>query len=487
MRTFRVAPLALGAALFLTSPHPAFAQTPAAQNSTGQPNADALYDFLMARHLEALGDPKGAQTELEKAAKEDPQSAEVRAELAAYHLRRDEDDAAEMNAKAALQIDPDNSEAHRVLGLLYAGRADDAGRAQTGQAQADMLVRDAISHLEKVTENPEGLTDINLQYTLGRLYTRAAQNGDRAMARKAVQALTRVVGENPLSVQGRLALAQAYVTDRDINGAIQSLQEIVDDEPRVANALAQFQEQVGRLKDAADSYTKALAVAPNSRELKVRRIAVLVAAKDFARAAEYAAQAQMQHPDDLRFPQLRATALMQGGDSARAITVLEPVAKANPSDATTQLSLAELYSSVGRKNDAERTVRQLVALAPGNADALNYLGYMLADTGKQLDEAIRLVRRALDIDPNNPNYLDSLGWAYYRRGDYDQAEKYITPAAQQMPRNATVQEHMGDILAKRGKWADAIAAWNRALMGDEGDVNKVAVEKKIADARGKVR
>ena len=487
MRTLRVASLAVGVAIFVASPHPSFAQTPQAQNPTDQPGADALYDFLMARHLEALGDPKGAQAELEKAAREDPRSAEVRAELAAYHLRRDEDDAAEMNAKAALQIDPDNSEAHRVLGLLYAGRADDAGRGQAAQAQADMLVRDAISHLEKVTDNPEGLTDINLQYTLGRLYTRAAANGDRAMSRKAVQALTRVVNENPLSVQGRLALAQAYIADRDLNNAIASLQEIVDDEPRVANALAQFQEQAGRLKDAADSYTKALAVAPNSRELKVRRIAVLLGAKDFARAAEFAGQAQTQHPDDLRFPQLRATALMQGGDSARAITVLEPVARANPSDATTQLSLAELYTTAGRKNDAERTVRQLVALEPGNADALNYLGYMLADSGKQLDEAIRFVKKALDIEPDNPNYLDSLGWAYYRRGDNDQAEKYITQAAQKMPRNGTVQEHMGDILAKRGRWADAVAAWNRALTAEEGEVNKAAVEKKISDARGKVR
>ena len=118
---------------------------------------------------------------------------------------------------------------------------------------------------------------------------------------------------------------------------------------------------------------------------------------------------------------------------------------------------------------------------------MNYLGYLLADRGQQLDEAIRLVRKALDIEPNNPNYLDSLGWAYYRRGDYDQAEKYLTPAAQQMPRNATVQEHMGDILAKRGRWQDAIAAWTRALQGDEGDVNKAAVEKKITDARGKLR
>jgi tetratricopeptide (TPR) repeat protein len=469
MRTLRVVPLLLGAALIVASSRPAFAQAA----------PDAYFDFLIARHLEATGDNKGAQAQLERAVAEDPKSAEVRAELAAFHLRRDDADDAEKAGKEALALDDANSEAHRVLGMLYAAKADDAGRGQA--AQAVEYVRQAIAHLERVTDNPAGLTDLNLQYTLGRLYTRAGQTD------KAILALTRVVNENPGSVQGRLALAQAYAVARKMDDAISTLEEIVDDEPRVASTLGQFQEQAGHLEEAAASYTKALAVAPNSRELKVRRISALVGAKDFQKAAELAGQAQTQHPDDLRFPQLRAHALLQMGDAPGAITVLEPVAKANPNDAATQLSLADLYSNAGRKGDAEKTVRQLVVLEPGNADALNYLGYMLAERGQQLDEAIRLLRRALDIEPSNPNYLDSLGWAYFRRGDYDQAEKYLGPAAQQMPRNSTVQEHLGDILAKRGRWQDAVAAWGRALQGDGDGVNRAALEKKIADARGKTR
>src|SRR3954471_2226962 len=318
MRTLRVAFAALGTALFLVTPRPALAQT-----------AEGYYDFLMARHLEASGDSKGAQALLEKAVTADPKSAEVRAELAAFHLRRDAADDAERIAKQALQLDGDSSEAHRVLGMLYAAQSEDSGRGQAAQDAAAELVKQAIAHLERVTDNPAGLTDLNLQYTLGRLYTRAGQ------ADKAIQALTRVVNENPLSVQGRLSLAQAYVVAHDMNKAIGALEEIVDDEPRVANMLGQFQEQAGRLKDAADSYTKALAVTPNSRELKVRRIAALLGAKDYQRAADFAATAQMQHADDLRFPQLRARALQEVGDTSRAIAVLEPVAKANPNDATT--------------------------------------------------------------------------------------------------------------------------------------------------------
>src|SRR5512147_1239716 len=126
MRTLRVAFAGFGAALLVALPAVVLAQTA----------ADGYYDFLMARHLEASGDSKGAQALLEKAVVADPKSAEVRAELAAFHLRRDAADDAERVAKEALQLDEDNSEAHRVLGLSYAARSEDVGRGQAAQDAA---------------------------------------------------------------------------------------------------------------------------------------------------------------------------------------------------------------------------------------------------------------------------------------------------------------------------------------------------------------
>jgi Flp pilus assembly protein TadD len=132
-------------------------------------------------------------------------------------------------------------------------------------------------------------------------------------------------------------------------------------------------------------------------------------------------------------------------------------------------------------------LRQFIDVDPGNAQVLNHLGYMLAESGRQLDEAVRLVQRALDLDPGNPFYLDSLGWAHFRRGDLDQAEKYLSPAAEKLPRNSEVQDHLGDLLARRGRWQDAITAWTRALEGDAGDIDRGSIEKKISDARSRLR
>jgi tetratricopeptide (TPR) repeat protein len=439
----------------------------------GQSSADAYFEFMLARHLEAQGDTRGARAALERAAQADPRSAEVRAEIASFHLRRNERGEAEKAAKAALALNEQNIEANRVLGLIYATRAENE---RPGTDQATVYLRDAILHLERVTAGSPGV-DASLQYTLGRLYI---ANGEPD---KAVQALIRVLNQNPASVQGRLSLAEAYAAGDDLANAVAVLSEIVDVQPRVAAALAQYMERAGLYAEAAEAYTKALEVQPTSRELKLRRIAVLYSAKDYERAASFAADARRQHPEDLRFARLQARALFDAGNRGEAISLLEATAKAFPRDNATQFALVDLYNDGGRRIEAEQVLRQILAADPSNPNALNYLGYLLALRGEQLDEAVKLVRRALEADPDNGAYLDSLGWAYFRRGDLDEAEKYLTMAAERLPRNAEVLDHLGDLHARRGRWQEAVDSWSRALEADEGDLDREAVQQKIDDAR----
>src|ERR1044072_4702444 len=88
--------------------------------AAAQSPPDAYDDFLMARHLESEGNNPGALAALERAAAIDPKSAEVRAEIAAFHFRRNQRDLAEKNAKQALSLDEKNIEGNRILGLLNA-------------------------------------------------------------------------------------------------------------------------------------------------------------------------------------------------------------------------------------------------------------------------------------------------------------------------------------------------------------------------------
>jgi len=451
--------------------------TPAGAFAQSPPPNDPYYEFLVARHLEGEGDNSGALAALQRAATAEPTSAEVRAEIAAFQLRHNQRSEAEKAAREAVTIDPDNMEGNRVLGTILAANAE---RENATPEQVAASVREAITRLERAAAVATGVADPNLNYTLGRLYLRSNQPD------KATQALSRVLSQNPGSRQARLTMAQAQAQNKDLKGAILTLEEIVEDEPGVAAALGQYQEQAGLLREAAESYTVVLAVSPTNRQIKARRVLVLYDLKDFPRAASAAAEAQRQHPDDPQFPRLQASALYAGGDAPKAISVLESATTAFPKDNTSKLALVDMYQNVKRFPDAERVLRQMLASDPTNADALNFLGYMLANNNDRLDEAIRLVNQALQKDPGNGAFLDSLGWAHLKKGNLAEAEKYLTEAAGKLPKNAEVLDHMGDLYARRSRWQEAIDYWSKALEGEGAGTDKAGIQKKIADAQARL-
>jgi tetratricopeptide (TPR) repeat protein len=139
--------------------------------------------------------------------------------------------------------------------------------------------------------------------------------------------------------------------------------------------------------------------------------------------------------------------------------------------------------------------RKVLAGDPQNSMTLNYLGYMLADRGMKLDEALTLIKKAVDLDPTNGAYLDSLGWAYFKLGKYDQAEDNLNKAShlQRMGSDPTVQEHLGDLFQKTGRlkqaaahWERALDEWNKAVSADVDQDDVAKVQKKLESARVKL-
>jgi tetratricopeptide (TPR) repeat protein len=462
--------LALVLALLGLSPAAAVAQ----QSST-----NPYYEFLQARRLEGEGNGDAALAALQRAAAADPNSAEIKAELAGLYLRKTPPAKVEGEKalKEALAIDENNVEANRTLGTYIASSIETRSRTVTPQMAED--IKSAIGYLERAAAGTTG-TDLQLQYTLGNLYL---LNNE---APKAIQSLARVVLQNPGNPSARQALARAYAAADDLKGAIGTLQEVVDYIPNLAPDLATYQEQAGQLREAAASYTIALAVQPNNRQLKQRRILVLYNAKEYQQAAALAGEARKQHPDDLSFPRLQARALFDGGDRTAGIAVAEAAARSFPKDLPTQFALVDLYQDAGRPAEAEKLLRQMLSANPSSPQVLNHLGYMLATRGEQLDEAVSLVRRALDADPERPEYLDSLGWAYFKRGELNDAVKYLTAAAEKLPNHSEIQDHLGDVQARRGALQEAITAWTKALAGNGEGIERPVIERKLQDAKRKL-
>jgi tetratricopeptide (TPR) repeat protein len=641
--------------LFLAAT-PAVAQTGAAP---ADPKAQALFEFLMARRMEASGDTAGALAALERARTLDPGSAELSAEIAGYYSRQNRSAEAIIAAQEALKLDKTNVEAHHVLAMIYSAWADGAERPPAGQTQAS--ARDAaIEHLSAIQGTPLMATNPNLQMTLGRLHLRSGK------AAVAVPILEKVAQQVPWAAEPLILLYEAQATLGRLDEAGETLLAAAQINPRYWQTLGQFHERRDNWEDAAAAYAEALAASPKpNRDVQIRYAAALInieggagkareflnemlktspndtrvlyllsmaeredgdstaaeatarrilaidptsvtglralvsvffdrfdytqvaavvaplvkdpsrakgrelegaavlvqggishqqlaqwdeaiaaftaaksltprdseidaylvqanlTARRFERAESLAREALARDPNQPRLVRLRAQALLKAGNSADAnkllednvakqpenreyvvgladlyadqkrtadaVRMLEQARKTFGDDQALTMRMANVYEAAGQLDAAEQELRKLVSADPLDADALNSLSYMFAERGVRLDEAIELAERALKIEPGNPAYLDTLGWALFKHGRIADAEEPLRKAAMSLTGNSVIQDHHGDVLSSRGRTAEAIAAWQRALAGDGEQIDRAAIEKKIKAAKGRVK
>lgn len=128
-----------------------------------------------------------------------------------------------------------------------------------------------------------------------------------------------------------------------------------------------------------------------------------------------------------------------------------------------KLTLATAQQMGGDFKLAESTLREILKQTPGNPIALNNLGYFLIERDERIPEALGLIQQALKVDPKNPSYLDSLGWAYFKLGKLDDAERFLKDASRLDTDSPTIYEHLGDVYLKKQGAGLARWAWEKAL------------------------
>ncbi len=116
-----------------------------------------------------------------------------------------------------------------------------------------------------------------------------------------------------------------------------------------------------------------------------------------------------------------------------------------------------------RQEESERWLEDLLNEFPEDYGALNDLGYLWADADKHLELALEMIRKAVQSDPKNMAYRDSLGWVLYRLGRYDEAAAELQAAAADEDADGVILDHLGETLQKTGDTTGAADAWNRAL------------------------
>ena len=254
-------------------------------------------------------------------------------------------------------------------------------------------------------------------------------------------------------------------------------------------------------------------------------------AKDYTKAQQEADAAIASFPDDGGIRSERAQLFSDMGKTDAAVAELRKLSKGKDQDLGVDLEIAEVYehghnyAEAAKSLDAaeklakddkaktdiffrrgalyerqkkfdlaEKEFRRVLDTDAKNASALNYLGYMLADQNTRLPEAQDYIKRAVDLEPANYAFLDSLGWVYFRLNKLDEAERQLSRSLQlSAEKDPTIHDHMGDVYFKQGKlklaisqWQSSLKAYNLSAPGDVEPDEIAKVQKKLDSARVKL-
>jgi predicted Zn-dependent protease len=394
---------------------------------------------------------------------EDPVNLDLQRQQAFFWLRSGAADKARASFKTLVDADPKDLRSQYYL----AESLNDLEQ----YGEADKIYRKL---LEKTPDDPELLASFGLSQIGQRKYD------DAAKAFRSLLAL-QDVGDN-LQMLAKTQLAFIDLQKGNYAGAIEQAKPLLvfRDKPNaqaIGIALEAYRKQkkytdaLGMLAPLAERFASDPAV-------NARYIEMLVRSGDLDRARTAAANAAKFGP---RNATAAAEAYMQTEQYEPAIAILREVTKTKPDDLDLQFTLGAAYERSGDRKHAEEIFLQLLDKQPDNAATLNYLGYMWAESGTNLDRAADMLNRAVRQDPRNGAYIDSLGWVYFRQGKLDLAEKYLTDATHLLPRDATVHEHLGDVFAKRGDYHRALDLYRAALTLEPESKDESKLRSKIAE------
>ena len=171
-------------------------------------------------------------------------------------------------------------------------------------------------------------------------------------------------------------------------------------------------------------------------------------------------QARFNDPD---FWLLESEILRFKKDYKEAIRVVEEALKKFPKNIDLLYQKGTLLYKLNKREEAIKIMESILEIKPDYPDALNFIGYTLAEMGKDLDRAFDLIKRALKIEPNNGYYLDSLAWVFFKKGEFEKAWEMIKKAVKIVKDDPIIWEHYGDIAYKLKKVKEAKKGYTKAL------------------------
>lgn len=368
-----------------------------------------VWHLYLGKAMAASGNAAGAQNQFAEAVKKNPDLLAARVAMAELSLAQGDYERTLQYADQILKDHPDFTRIGvlRAVSLMYFGRDIDAARE--------------LAALERTAPHDR---DVRMQAAALDLHEKKFREAERGFEELIGEQNTDAAAWNGLVA----SLAAENQRDRAIPLLVDGLRKSPDSMP-LRSILARTAAQAGNYDLAIEQYRLLLAASPNSPQLNL---------------------------------DLGNVYRLQGNLPA-AISAFEKAATLAPGDAAAPALLGGVLALTGRNEEALGSYRRAMQLAPASAAVLNATAWLIAETGGDLDEALRLALQATRMDANQPNFSDTLGWVYFRKNMNEAAIQVFRGLTQKYPGQPTFHYHLGMALLRKGERAAARSELKSAL------------------------
>ena len=478
------------------------------------PDPEALKLFMNGQMLMNQGDFAMAIIEFQEALELDPEVGTIYTSIAECYWNIGKPELSLKNLNVALSKNPEDEEALKMMAdqLIATKKYDEAIkpfkklRELDGQNTSYIIALAELNKLKKNYLNTVNLyleayaiepSRIELLESAGR-YALQLENKD-----KAKSIFKDLSEQDPFQSSYLNIYSELAIQTKNFEEAISHIQKLINDN----GDSSLLKSKLGILYHSSGNSKKGeevLKVLFDKNELNGQHSLALFEIyfdnKDNINAAKVSDRMIASLPEDWRGYYSRSLVFMDESDYESAVSILAPVSETfsnifsvqyilglcysrikmndeaidfynraltiRPNSINVLHSIAILYDDIGEWVKSDKIYDQLIDNDPKDAQAFNNYAYSLVERNKDLKRALIYAKKAVELEPKNPSYLDTIGWAYFKMDDLKRAKKYIRQSIEIQDDNSVVLEHFGDILMKSNDSVNALFYYKKAFEFD---------------------
>ncbi|HJR77992.1 MAG TPA: tetratricopeptide repeat protein [Nitrospiraceae bacterium] len=476
---------------------------------------DPSSDFLKARLAVlyfATGDMVSAIRFADQVADSPGQDAQLLGQIGGMYAAAGKTDKALTLFDRAIAKEPQKSDHYFAKGLLLANQKRFAEAEDTIRLGIKAAPESAVGHyylgrigvegkdLDKAVSNFERALTLNPAFepayvALGSVYE-ANQQRDKAITvyrrylhsinpknreirhhlvrlqigaknyQEALQELESMLAEDPGDLDAQLRIGLIYGEQKNYPKAIERLNNILAARPaelKVRDYLGYLYEESKNYPKAVEAYSMNVKLEPSYFEGHLHLGVLQYRLKQFPQAIDHLQLATKLNPKQPESHIVLGLAFFQTEQYDLALQAFTEGLRHNPDNADLHFNAGTAYDKLNRFEEVVRSMEMALKIDPHHADALNYLGYSYAERGVKIEEAISLTKQAVALRPTNGYYVDSLGWAFFKKGLLTEALTEIKRAAALVGDDPVIYEHLGEIYLKQQQMSEAREALLHSL------------------------